>query len=158
VPDLKPPRSVDGERATLQDLLQFQRDSVVRKISGVDEEKARRALVPSGTTLLWLVKHLAGAEAIWVLYRFAGTHPVPDRTVTADDTVASAVDDYRATWAEVDAVVAATPSLDAVCSNLPEGEEQVSLRWILLHLLEETARHAGHADIIREQIDGHTGR
>ena len=60
-------------------------------------------------------------------------------------------------WAHADAIVAAAPSLDAP-AVLTGGEEPVSLRWILMHLLEETARHAGHADILRELIDGETGR
>jgi hypothetical protein len=76
--------------------------------------------------------------------------------VHPDDTVTAAVDGYRATWIRVDAVVAAA-SLDAECRNVGD-EGPVNLRWVLMHLLEETARHAGHADILRELIDGVTGR
>jgi hypothetical protein len=72
VPDLKPPRLNAGERATLHALLQYQRDSLVRKITGVDESAARRSAVDSGTTLLWLVKHLTHAEILWMVCRFGG--------------------------------------------------------------------------------------
>ena len=156
--DQKPPRQVGDERDTLQALFQFQRDSLVRKVTGVDEAAARSSPVDTGTTLLWLVKHLAGAESVWVLRRFAGQDAAwPEETVRPDDTLAAAIDAYRATWARVDEVVDAAPSLDELCRNVGD-EAPVNLRWVLMHLLEETARHAGHADILRELIDGQTGR
>lgn len=139
-------------------LLQFQRESLVRKVADVDEGSARKPLVGSGTTLLWLMKHMARAETMWILHRFAGQDfRVPDDTVREDDTLAAAVDAYRATWASVDAIVSAAASLDRSCQKVGD-EEPANLRWVLMHLLEETARHAGHADILRELIDGHTGR
>ena len=148
---------MDDERETLGALLQYQRDSLVRKVSGLDEEAARRPLVASGTTLLWLMKHMARAESLWVLHRFAGDDvELPDDTVYPDDTVAQAVETYRRTWDRVDAVVTGA-SLDDLCRNVGD-ESPVNLRWVLSHLLEETARHAGHADILRELVDGHTGR
>ena len=117
-----------------------------------------RPIVPSGTTLLWLMKHMTRAEAVWGLHRFAGEDiAVPDDTVEPHDTLVDAVDAYRAIWARVDDVVTAAPSLDQPCRNL-DGEAPVALRWVLMHLLEETARHAGHADILCELIDGRTGR
>jgi uncharacterized damage-inducible protein DinB len=156
VADQKPPKLVAGERETLMALLDYQRQSILRKVDGLDDEQAGRRLVGSETSLLWLVKHLATAEATWVLQRFAGsTDPVPADAVTAEDTLAGATAAYRQTSAAVDAVAGAA-SLDDPCRALP-GEE-ANLRWVLMHLLEETARHAGHADIIRELIDGHTGR
>lgn len=158
MPDQKPPRRVDDERETLGALLQYQRDSLVRKVSGLDEEAARRPLVASGTTLLWLMKHMARAESLWVLRRFAGrADPLPDEVVHPDDTLAGAIATYRTTWKQVDSVVAAAPTLDQLCQEVSD-EAPVNLRWVLMHLLEETARHAGHADILRELIDGHTGR
>jgi uncharacterized damage-inducible protein DinB len=158
VPDQKPPRRVGDERETLQALFQFQRDSLVRKVTGVDEPAARRSPVASGTTLLWIMKHMAGAESLWILRRFAGQDAALfEPTVHPDDTLAGAVDAYRTTWHRVDAVVDAAPSLDELCRDVG-GESPVNLRWVLMHLLEETARHAGHADILRELIDGHTGR
>ena len=157
MPDRRPPRLSGDERETLVALLQFQRESFVRKVTGVEEADARWSPVPSGTSLLWLTKHLAGAEAVWVLRRFAGRPDVVrDDAVGEGDTLAAAVDAYRTTWRAVDEVVASA-SLDAGC-RADEREPPVDLRWILAHLLEETARHAGHADIIREQLDGSTGR
>ena len=155
--DEKPPRLRGGERETLLALLQYQRDSLVRKIAGISEDDARSAFVPSGTTLLWLMKHMARAEELWVVHRFAGRDPViVDDTVGAGDTVVGCIDIYSATWARVDAVVSAA-SLDDACRNVGD-ESMVNLRWVLMHLLEETARHAGHADILRELVDGATGR
>ena len=155
--DRKPPRLVAGERATLLALLQYQRESFVRKADGVGDDAARRAAVPSGTSLLWLVKHMARAERVWIGERFAGGDPAgADDTVRPDDTLAAALDDYRATWARVDAIVAGA-ALDDECRRL-DGDPPVNLRWVLMHLLEETARHAGHADILRELVDGETGR
>ena len=155
--DQKPPRLEGDERQTLYALLQFQRESIVRKVTGVSEADARRPLVNSATTLLWLTKHLAFAESIWVLRRFAGLSvEIPSDTVQASDTVDGAVDTYRRTWAGVDAVVARA-SLDDSCRDVGD-QAPVNLRWVLAHLLEETARHAGHADILRELIDGQTGR
>ena len=158
MPDQKPPRGLDDERDTLLSLLQFQRDSVVRKLEGVSDEDARRSPVASGTTLLWLVKHLCFAESLWVERRFAGL----DVTISGDtvevegDTLDAAVAAYRDTWARVGAIVA-DAELDDPCRDAgPPGP--TNLRWVLGHLLEETARHAGHADILRELIDGSTGR
>ena len=157
MPDQRPPRLVGDERATLHALLQYQRDSVVRKVTGVSDADARRPIVPTETTLLWVVKHLAHAETQWILRRFAGLDvELPDDTVRPDDTVATAVETYRRTWSRGDAVVAAA-SLDAACADVGE-DPPVNLRWVLAHLLEETARHAGHADILRELVDGATGR
>jgi len=158
VPDQKPPRLVAGERETLLALLQYQRDSLVRKVTGVDDDAARRSPVGSGTSLLWLTKHMAGAEITWIVVRYAGEQVPPrDDSVQPGETLAAAVDNYVATWARVDAIVAAAPDLEASCRNVG-NESPVNLRWVLMHLLEETARHAGHADILRELADGNTGR
>ena len=158
MPDQKPPRLVGGERATLHALMQYQRESLVKKVEGVSDEDARRALVPSGTTLLWLMKHMARAELLWIAHRFAGEDLADaDDTVQPGDTLAAAVEFYRATWHRVDAIAADAHSLDDPCRNLGD-DSPVNLRWVLMHLLEETARHAGHADILRELIDGDTGR
>ncbi|HEX9335391.1 MAG TPA: DUF664 domain-containing protein, partial [Pseudonocardiaceae bacterium] len=106
MPDQKPPRLAAGERETLLALLRYQRESLVRKVSDVTDSQARQLLVDSDTTLLWLVKHLTMAETAWVLRRFAGQDtPIPDHTVTPDDTVATAVRDYRAIWTAADAIL-----------------------------------------------------
>jgi uncharacterized damage-inducible protein DinB len=155
--DQKPPRSSGDEREVLMTLLQYQRESLVRKAVGVDEAAVRRSPVASGTTLLWLVRHLADAERLWIIHRFAGGEkPAPEDT-SPHDSLDAALTAYRRTWSDVDAVIAATPALDEI-SVIGDESGQPTLRWILAHLLEETARHAGHADILRELIDGVTGR
>ena len=151
------PRIGGGERAVLAGLLQFQRESFLRKLDGADEAAARQSAVASGTTLLWLAKHLARMELMWVEVRFAGLDTeLPDDAVHAADTVASVSAGYRAASARADAIIAAA-SLEDPCLRVP-GEQSLPLRWVVAHLLEETARHAGHADILRELIDGSTGR
>jgi hypothetical protein len=154
MPDLKPPRLSTSERETLQTMLQFQRESLVRKVSGVPSSTSVASPVGSGTTLLWLVRHLARAELLWIADRFAGLPAViAADDVPAGDTLDAAVEAYRDTWERVDAIVAGA-SLDDTCRR----GEPANLRWVLTHLLAETARHAGHADILRELIDGQTGR
>ena len=154
--DRKPPRLAGDDRATLLALLQYQRDSFVRKVSGVDDGQAAGSPVASGTSLLWLTNHLADAETTWVVRRFAQR---PAGTGDADhvSTVDEAIARYQRVWSEVDAVIAATPSLDQRCPDF-DGGPAVDLHWIVAHLIEETARHAGHADILRELVDGSIGR
>lgn len=155
--DQKPPRLLGAdERETLRALVQYQRDSVVRKFDGLTEEQARSSPVPSGISLLWIVDHLAWAERLWIVHRFERGTDLPVRPLGQEDTIDSIVTTYRATWVEVDAI-ADTNSLDEPCRH-PDWQGSVDLRWVLMHLLEETARHAGHADIVRELIDGSTGR
>jgi hypothetical protein len=156
MPDRKPPRLASGERETLLALLQYQRESLCRKVDGVAVADARSSPVGSGTSLLWLVKHMARAEELWVGVRFNGDPPTLDDTVNAGDALVDAVQTYRTTSARIDGIIRAS-DLDAVAppdADLPP----VNLRWIVMHLLEETARHAGHADVIRELLDGDTGR
>lgn len=138
-------------------LLQFQRESLVRKVDGVTAQQAAWSPVPSGTNLLWLVTHTTDAEVTWMVRRFAGRSTDVGEEPPVDDPLAHAIDRYRETWATVDALVAGADGPDEPC----RGEETippVTLRWVLAHLLEETARHCGHADIIREMIDGTVGR
>jgi hypothetical protein len=156
--DQKPPRLAGSEAETLHALLRYQRESLVRKVAGLDDDAARWSPVGTGTSLLWLIKHMTRAEITWVLHRFAGQDLViPDDEPRPDDTLAVATGAYRQVWQRADAVAFTGASLDEVCRQ-PDADPPVSLRWVLAHLLEETARHAGHADIIRELIDGRTGR
>ena len=155
--DQKPPRVVADEAGTLHALLQYQRESLVRKVADLDEASARRALVGSGTTLLWLVRHMADGEVTWVVRRFAGEEVDIDEP-SPEGALADAVGFYRQTWRRVDAIAfTGRFRLDELCRR-PDVDPSPSLRWVLMHLLEETARHAGHADILRELIDGRTGR
>lgn len=156
--DRKPPRVAGGELETVLTLLQYQRESLVRKLSGVGDEAARARFVDSDTSLLWLAKHMTKAETVWFLIRFAGLDVVlPDDTVMPDDSLDEAIATYRALWPRVDRIVAES-SLEDLCARPEPALDPVNLRWVLMHLLEETARHAGHADILRELIDGDTGR
>ncbi len=155
--DLRPPRSDGDEREVLLVALTYQRECLLRKVDGVSEADARRSPVPSGTTLLWLIKHVAAAEHIWLHERFAGRRGVLGGQVADDDTIAAASEHYRASWPELDAVVRENDLATAIPD--PTGEDvPLTLRWIVVHLIEELARHAGHADILRELIDGDTGR
>ena len=157
MPDQKPPRLSSGERDVLQALLQYQRESFLRKVEGTDDKAARTSAVESGTNLLWLVKHLTRAEGLWIVRRFSGedVEPASD-AVGPGDTVAGAVDAYREAWSRTERAIDGA-ALEESCRSVGDGAP-VSLRWVLMHLLEETARHAGQADILREQIDGSTGR
>jgi hypothetical protein len=140
-------------RAVLCGLLRYQRDSFVRKLRGVDDSAARTSPVGSGTTLLWLATHMAQAEQTWIVRRFAG-RVVPDELLAEPASLADAIAIYEQTTALVDGIVEVA-SLDELCAD---DDPPVNLRWILAHLLEETARHAGHVDILRELVDGTTGR
>src|SRR5262245_40768 len=114
MPDQKPSRLSTDERDTLRTMLQFQRDSLVRKVTGVAPEAAATSAVGSGTSLLWLVRHLAQAELMWVVQRFAGRDdPLPADRV-AGDTLDAAIADYREAWIRVDAIVAAS-GLEETC-------------------------------------------
>src|ERR1700728_3993408 len=158
MPDHKPPGLDGGERDTLLALLNYQRESVIGKVADLDDRSATLSPVVSGTTLLWLILHLARAEVTWVQRRFAGMDvEIPDDAPTTGQTLANAVVTYREVARSSDFIVLESPSLDEICRHA-DAPEPVNLRWVLMHLLEETARHAGHADILRELLDGETGR
>ncbi|MGA8454072.1 MAG: DUF664 domain-containing protein [Streptosporangiaceae bacterium] len=96
-------------------LLQYQRDSLVRKVAGLDDAAARRSPVDSGTNLLWLIKHMASAEITWMLRRFVGQNVVPDGTPKPGDTIDSPIQFYWATWERVDGVAFKAVSLHEPC-------------------------------------------
>jgi uncharacterized damage-inducible protein DinB len=163
-PPLFPDETVStaGERPTLETFLDYYRDEVVRKVRGLSEQDARRRLVGSLTTAGGLVKHLTLVEESWFLRRMGGReNDLPPRipteqefTLTDDDTVESLIAAYEKQCAAA-RDVAAQHELDDSVPHHRLG--RVSLRWIYVHLIEETARHVGHLDILREQIDGETG-
>ena len=159
MPDRRTPFGLTGERETLLEFLDYLRESVILKVEDLDEESARRSTVPSGTSLLGLVKHLTVVELTWFQLALAGLDtPLSAEAIESTDTVSSVIDAYRATIIGSNAIVDATNSLDQLCARALTTPEPLSLRWLLVHMVEETARHAGHADILREQIDGETGR
>lgn len=164
-----PPLHAD-ERATLEGWLDFHRATLPLKCEGLDDRQVRLASVtPSSMTLLGLVQHMAEVERNWFQRVFAGQDVPPVHEAGNEDGFAPVpergIDEALARWrAEVarsrELIAAAslddTGSLSERESGLAGGQG-VSLRWILVHMIEEYARHNGHADLLRESIDGVTG-
>lgn len=151
---------VGSERDVLLAYLNKMRKAVVRTCEGLTEEQLRSPGVPSGTNLLGLIQHLTGVEQHWFQLVFLGENLVPDMSmdVPADATREQLVAAYRAACTRSDEIVRACSDLSTLAEIVNPGEDKKdSLRSILGHMIEETARHAGHADILREQIDGATG-
>ncbi|MET8152647.1 DinB family protein [Actinoplanes sp. NPDC049668] len=155
------PLNDGGEMDTGLAFLAFARSCVLKKVSGLDEEQLRRRLVVSDTTLLGLVQHLADGERYWFGYTLAGdpryAEVAFDMVVGPERSAEEVVADYRAAIAESDAHIRAAAGPEARTAN-PVNDEPRTLRWVLAHMTGETVRHAGHADILRELIDGVTGR
>jgi uncharacterized damage-inducible protein DinB len=155
------PRNDDGELDTALAFLSFARSCVLKKVAGLSEEQLRRRLVVSDTTLLGLVQHLTDAERYWFGYTFAGDPRHADvdfdMVVEPDRSPEQVLADYRAAIAESDAHLVAAAGLE-VRTAQPVGDSPRTLRWVLAHMTSETTRHAGHADILRELVDGATGR
>ncbi len=156
------------ERTTLLAFLAYQRAVLARKAEGLSDEQARiAACPPSDLTMLGLVRHMTEVERIWSQRSLMGaelepiyygsTHPDGDEDgdfhPLPDATLADAFADY---WSEIDVAdgIFAAAALDDIERR---DRAMYSLRWILVHLIEEYARHCGHADLIRQAIDGATG-
>jgi uncharacterized damage-inducible protein DinB len=164
-PDL---RGAEGE--LLCQYLDSQRETMLRKVDGLNGEQLFRAHPPSELTLGGLLYHLALVEESWLEVRFAG---LPDRepwrgvdwdadpdwefrtaaTLQPEDVLQR----YRDACDRSRLVVSATANLDETSEQPLSDDRHFSLRWVLLHLIEETARHAGHADLLREALDGAVG-
>jgi uncharacterized damage-inducible protein DinB len=168
------------EKADLQRYLQTARDALVWKLDGLTEYEIRRPMTPTGTNLLGLIKHLATVEIAyfadtfgrpfgerlqWMIdVGYSGTDAlgpdvlVADLWAAADESREEIVGLYRRAWAHSDATIQEL-DLDSVGHVLwwPPGRQEVTLRRILVHMITETHRHAGHADILRELIDGAAG-
>ena len=151
------------EKESLRASLDRHRDVVLWKIEGLDDAALRRPMTPSGTSLLGLVKHLGAVEYGWFCETFdRPTEPLPfdpddpdaDLRVRPDETTDEVVAFYRRARAAADAVI---DELDVDDVGTAWFGETVSLRWVLIHMIEEVARHAGHLDILRELVDGSTG-
>jgi hypothetical protein len=157
--DRRTPFMNAGERETLVAFLDYLRESVIVKATGLDGESLRRTTVPSGTTLLGLVKHLTMTETYWFRWSFAGEDvEIPADALGASDTAEAVVSAYRQAIRRSNEIVAAASDLEVLSAHHHHDEGPLSLRWVLVHMVEETGRHAGHADILREQLDGQTGR
>jgi uncharacterized damage-inducible protein DinB len=163
VPPLAPDElvSTGSEREVLEAFLDLYRSVVRRKLTGVDDEQAGRRLVPSLTTLAGIAKHLASVEREWFHVTLArrsseqtSTVGGADWRIQPEETIEGLLADYERAC-EQSRQTAARFGLDDQAPHPRLG--QVSLRWIYVHMIEETARHAGHADILREQTDGTVG-
>ena len=157
-------------KETLVEYLQSARDALVWKVEGLSEYDARRPLTPTGTNLLGLVKHLASVELGYFGDTFGRPSGIPlpwhaddadpndDLYLTADETREWVLDLYRTAWAHA-ATTFAECDLDTG-GRVPWWGDRgdVTLHQILVHMVSETQRHAGHADILREGIDGAAGR
>lgn len=160
------PPLLAGEVETLEGFLDFLRATVARKASGLDDTQAARRLVGSETTVTGMIRHLADTERHWfrevlggvpledVGYRWSDGHDASaEWAVPAGARLDEALADYRA---------ATEQSRDQLRGREPEeelhgGGEVRSVRWVLAHMVEETARHAGQLDILVELLDGRTG-
>jgi hypothetical protein len=165
-PRSRPPGAAD-ERTQLVGWLDLQRALVAYKCEGISDADARRALIPGNPamTLAGLVSHLRWVEHCWFEALFLGrpTAPNPqfgdvdDADFEVGDTpLADLLDAYARQCAVSNGITAAS-SLDALGTNTEYRADELTLRWILLHMLEEVARHVGHMDLLREQLDGATG-
>jgi uncharacterized damage-inducible protein DinB len=151
------------EKESLRVSLDRHRNAIEWKVSGLDDEGLRRRMTPSGTSLLGLVKHLAAVEYSWFCETFGReTEPLPfvdgdpdaDLRVEAGESTEEIFAFYARARAAADRVI---DELDVEDVGKAWFGETVSMRWVLIHMIEETARHAGHIDILRELIDGVTG-
>ncbi|MFF9864436.1 DinB family protein [Streptomyces sp. NPDC013953] len=161
------PSTLAGERESLEGWLDYHRATLALKCQGLDDEQLRQASAPpSELTLLGLVRHMADVERHWFRRILTGEDAAPlhwsdedpdgDFHVTEDHTW----DEAYATWQEEIGHArerAGGRSLDEVSAGRSRSGELFNLRWIYTHMIEEYARHNGHADLIRERVDGATG-
>jgi uncharacterized damage-inducible protein DinB len=163
------PKRDSDESEGLVGMLDLQRATILHKCEGLDHEQLNRVHPPSTLTLAALLKHLAAVEDSWITERFCGKQmPEPWASAPYDDDedweFHSAVNDspeylrqlYAAACARSNTAIANLPP-DALAPAPDYYGNLWNLRWVLLHLIEETARHAGHADLLRESIDGVVG-
>jgi hypothetical protein len=162
-------READDEM--LRDLLRGQREAVLAVVAGLGEADWHRSVVPTGWTPAGLLEHLGGAEWHWFQGVVAGKQPelpgdlAEDQppydpltvVFTTDEPSTEVIAFYRDQCAQSEAVLATTPlSAPPLGKHGPDGFEPPNVRWVVLHMIEETARHAGHLDIARELLDGTT--
>ena len=149
---------VTPELQALLAALEAQRDGVLKKLAGLSEADARRTTVGSGTNLAGLVQHLTFVESKWFEEVAAGRKPSRGRTVDGRGPLGVASRCFRADRAACDTSNEIIATLGDASAPVPGKGKSRDLRAVMLVVIAETARHAGHADIIREQIDGQTGR
>ena len=175
MPIVQPVSDVEiSERARLQHFLDQQRDAVLAIIEGLDESQLHTPVLPSGWTPIGLVRHLAGAEAMWFQWVVLGAQPQvtwedgiadppydPEAPFSTGHSGAAVIQQYRR-QCEISNQVLQSRDLHAALigqHGLDWPDEPITdLRWVALHMIEETARHAGHLDAARELLDGAIGR
>ncbi len=152
-----------AEKESLHVALDRHRDAIVWKLEGLDDASLRRPMTQSGTNLLGMVKHLASVEYGWFCSTFGReseelpfdeSDPDADMRVAAHETTHDILEFYARARAAADRAISEI-GLDE--RGTAWFGEPVSMRWVLIHMVEETARHAGHVDIVRELIDGRVG-
>jgi uncharacterized damage-inducible protein DinB len=153
-----------SERELLEAHLDGNRGETVRKVTGLPWDLATRRLGPSATSAAGVLKHLIDVERWWFRHYLEDEPDVPRRTreqspngpfdLDADDDLESLIAEYDAACAESRAIAARHPLEDRTARQVPWLGRRPSLRWIYLHMIEETARHNGHLDIYRELLDG----
>ena len=155
-----PPRSPapdPDEREVLLNYIHWQREQVVATAEGLDEQQLRWVDGDRLLPIIGIVNHLTHVEWRWIDGSYARKERVwrseEEFAVGPDRTLAEVVDAYAARAELTDRTVRDAPGLDAACLR-PEAHPDVDLRWVLVHLIEETAHHAGHADATREMLDG----
>jgi hypothetical protein len=155
--DTPPPRTGSSETEILRGFLDYLRTSIAAKVDGAPEPQVRTAAVPSGTNLLGLLHHLTFVERSTFLGDNVTNWQATFQAAPAD-SVADVVARYRKTVERANEVLDGCTDLGAPLPRPRSESPAPSIRWALTHMIEETGRHAGHADILRELIDGATGR
>lgn len=160
--DRIPPPDDADERTTLTAFLEYLRDCVIAKLDGVADDRSKQPQVPSGTSIHWLGTHLAAVE-INQFQRILHGRPAeqivpPAPPDVADDTMDAVIERYTIACAESRRILASYDDLATIGRGVGRKGDRRTVRWVLTHMIEETARHAGHLDILREQLDGTTGR
>ncbi|GAB3275157.1 DinB family protein [Sinomonas notoginsengisoli] len=164
---------LNDPKTALKRYLQTQREALLWKLEGLSERELRLPRTPTGTNLLGLIKHVANVEIGYFGKPFGRQWPAPEELVsdaefdadpqsdwyaTEDETVTGIVDFYRRAWAFCDATIEQLPlGAPGQVPWWPGDRGHVTLERIMIHVIAEVARHAGHADIIRELIDGEAG-
>ena len=159
-----------SERDSLGQYLDYQRETILLKTEGLTKEQLAHKVASSGLTLAGLLYHLALVEESWSEEDFLGLKPREDFAgidwdADPDYEFRTALDKepdwlrrrYRDACNRTRQVIAGTDSLDTLSVGRLSGGQPFTLRWMIMHLIEETARHAGHADLLREAVDGTTG-
>ena len=160
----RPPRAGE-EKESLEGWLDFHRDTLLWKVVGLTDDDLTRSVIPSGWSLLGLIKHMGWVERGWFANGFADLRlpdpwtkedPDSDWRIEPGETRQGILGFYR-DECERSRVITQAASLDDLACGPDLPPDGLNLRWIMLHMIEETARHNGHADIVRELIDGKTG-